>query len=109
MSGASRIEWTQVTWNPVTGCDRISPGCDHCYALTLAARLKAMGQANYQTDGQPPTSGPGFGVATPPGHPWGAASVASVAAGRQLHERPFCRGRDRDAAFRSAVFPGQTR
>ncbi len=45
----------------------------------------------------------------PPGHPWGAASVASVAAGRQLHERPFCRGRDRDAAFRSAVFPGQTR
>lgn len=38
----------------------MSPGCDHCYALTLAARLKAMGQAKYQTDGDPKTSGPGF-------------------------------------------------
>jgi protein gp37 len=66
VSGASRIEWTQTTWNPVTGCDRISPGCDHCYALTLAARLQRRGQAKYQTDGQPPTSGPGFGVATHP-------------------------------------------
>jgi protein gp37 len=63
MTDRSAIEWTQATWNPVTGCDRISPGCDHCYALTLAARLKAMGQAKYQTDGRPPTSGPGFGVA----------------------------------------------
>jgi protein gp37 len=63
MSTTTTIEWTQVTWNPTTGCDRISPGCDHCYALTLAARLKAMGQAKYQTDGHPPTSGPGFGVA----------------------------------------------
>jgi protein gp37 len=62
MTTRSAIEWTQTTWNPVTGCDRISPGCDHCYALTLAARLKAMGQAKYQTDGHPPTSGPGFGV-----------------------------------------------
>ncbi len=67
MSTASRIEWTQVTWNPVTGCDRISPGCDRCYALTLAKRLKAMGQAKYQTDGDPRTSGPGFGVAIHPG------------------------------------------
>jgi protein gp37 len=64
MTDRSTIQWTQATWNPVTGCDRISPGCDHCYALTLAARLKAMGQAKYQTDGRPPTSGPGFGVAT---------------------------------------------
>lgn len=62
MSTASKIEWTQVTWNPVTGCDRISPGCDHCYALTLAKRLKAMGQEKYQHDGDPRTSGPGFGV-----------------------------------------------
>jgi len=66
VSTASRIEWTQATWNPVTGSDRISPGCDHCYALTLAGRLKAMGQAKYQTDGRPPTSGPGFGVAIHP-------------------------------------------
>lgn len=59
----SRIEWTGRTWNPVTGCDRISEGCEHCYALTLAKRLKAMGQPHYQTDGDPRTSGPGFGVA----------------------------------------------
>lgn len=57
------IEWTETTWNPITGCDRISPGCDHCYALTMAKRLKAMGSAKYQTDGDPRTSGPGFGVA----------------------------------------------
>lgn len=57
------IEWTEVTWNPTTGCDRISPGCDNCYALTMAKRLKAMGAAKYQTDGDPRTSGPGFGVA----------------------------------------------
>jgi protein gp37 len=62
MSGASRIEWTQVTWNPVTGCDRISAGCDHCYALALARRFKALGQPKYQADGDPRTSGPGFGV-----------------------------------------------
>jgi protein gp37 len=62
----SRIEWTGITWNPVTGCDRISPGCDHCYALTLAKRLKAMGQARYQHDGNPVTSGPGFAVTCHP-------------------------------------------
>src|ERR1700723_66506 len=56
------IEWTHATWNPTTGCDRISPGCDHCYALTLAKRLKAMGNPKYQNDGDPRTSGPGFGV-----------------------------------------------
>ena len=66
MSTTATIEWTQATWNPTTGCDRISPGCDHCYALTLAKRLKAMGQAKYQTDGDPRTSGPGFGVAIHP-------------------------------------------
>ena len=63
MSTTSRIEWTESTWNPITGCDRISPGCDNCYALTLAKRLKAMGSAKYQTDGDRRTSGPGFGVA----------------------------------------------
>ncbi len=62
----SRIEWTGITWNPVTGCDRISPGCDHCYALTLARRLKAMGQARYQRDGNLATSGPGFAVTCHP-------------------------------------------
>lgn len=63
MGDRSSIEWTEATWNPTTGCDRISQGCDHCYALTLARRLKAMGNAKYQADGDPRTSGPGFGVA----------------------------------------------
>src|SRR5471032_1940200 len=43
----SAIEWTESTWNPVTGCTKISPGCKHCYAERMAARLQAMGQANY--------------------------------------------------------------
>lgn len=57
------IEWASVVWNPTTGCDRISTGCDHCYALKLAKRLKGMGSPKYQTDGDPRTSGPGFGLA----------------------------------------------
>ena len=57
------IQWTDTTWNPTTGCDRVSPGCDNCYALTMAKRLKGMGSAKYQTDGDPRTSGPGFGFA----------------------------------------------
>jgi len=43
----SSIEWTDATWNPVTGCTKISPGCKHCYAERMAKRLKAMGQQNY--------------------------------------------------------------
>jgi protein gp37 len=66
MADRSSIEWTEATWNPVTGCDRISAGCDHCYALALAKRLKAMGAEKYQADGDPRTSGPGFGVTTHP-------------------------------------------
>jgi len=62
MAIGTGIEWTQVTWNPTTGCDRISAGCDNCYALALAKRLKAMGQEKYQNDGDPRTSGPGFGL-----------------------------------------------
>jgi protein gp37 len=62
MAAGTTIEWTEVTWNPTTGCDRISAGCDHCYAMTLAKRLKAMGQVKYQNDGDPRTSGPGFGL-----------------------------------------------
>lgn len=60
------IEWTEVTWNPTTGCDRVSTGCDNCYALTMAKRLKAMGSARYQQDGDPRTSGPGFALAVHP-------------------------------------------
>jgi protein gp37 len=60
---ASAIEWTDEVWNPVTGCDRVSPGCAHCYALELAPRLRAMGIAKYQRarDGGK-SSGPAFGV-----------------------------------------------
>ena len=47
MATQSRIEWTESTWNPLTGCSKISPGCKHCYAERMAKRLKAMGQPNY--------------------------------------------------------------
>jgi len=50
MATKSAIEWTDSTWNPMTGCTKISPGCIHCYAERMALRLQAMGQANY-TDG----------------------------------------------------------
>jgi protein gp37 len=77
------IEWTEVTWNPTTGCDRISAGCDNCYALTLAKRLKAMGAAKYQNDGDPRTSGPGFGLTVHPAallqpYTWTAPSLVFV-------------------------------
>jgi protein gp37 len=55
MATNSSIEWTESTWNPVTGCTKISSGCQHCYAERMARRLKAMGQANYRN---------GFRVAT---------------------------------------------
>lgn len=47
MGDHSSIEWTEATWNPVTGCDKISPGCKHCYAERMAKRLQLMGQPNY--------------------------------------------------------------
>ena len=71
------IEWATKVWNPTTGCDKVSPGCGlprfagddtgGCYALAMARRLKAMGQAKYQQDGDPRTSGPGFGLTLHPG------------------------------------------
>jgi protein gp37 len=80
---ATKIEWTRgddgmpgETWNPTTGCDKISPGCGlprfdgddtgGCYAMSMAKRLKGMGQAKYQNDGDPRTSGPGFGLTVHP-------------------------------------------
>ena len=47
MSTSSAIEWTESTWNPLTGCTKVSPGCKHCYAERMAIRLQAMGQPNY--------------------------------------------------------------
>ncbi len=48
MADRSHIEWTQATWNPVTGCSKVSAGCKNCYAERLAARLQAMGNARYR-------------------------------------------------------------
>ncbi len=47
MSDKSAIEWTDATWNPVTGCDKVSPGCKYCYAEALAKRLQRMGNPRY--------------------------------------------------------------
>lgn len=57
MAQASSIEWTEATWNPVTGCTKISPGCANCYAERMSLRLQAMGQNNYRN---------GFTVTTQP-------------------------------------------
>lgn len=48
MSGTSKIEWTEMTWNPVTGCTKVSTGCRFCYADRMAKRLQAMGQPRYR-------------------------------------------------------------
>jgi protein gp37 len=48
MATTSNIEWTDMTWNPVTGCVKVSQGCKHCYAERMAKRLKAMGAARYR-------------------------------------------------------------
>lgn len=60
------IQWTDETWNPTTGCDQVSPGCDNCYALTMAKRLRGMGSPDYQNDGDSRTSGPGFAATMHP-------------------------------------------
>jgi protein gp37 len=71
MADKSAIEWTDATWNPTTGCDRVSPGCANCYAVPQAKRNQAMARAlgkhvaaedPYMRDGDPRTSGPGFGL-----------------------------------------------
>jgi protein gp37 len=48
MARKTTIEWTEMTWNPVTGCTKVSPGCKHCYAETMARRLVAMGSPRYR-------------------------------------------------------------
>lgn len=66
MGDKTGIEWADASWNPTTGCDQTSPGCDNCYALRQAKRLKLMGSTRYQRDGDPRTSGPGFGLSVHP-------------------------------------------
>ncbi len=48
MADKSAIEWTNATWNPVTGCTQVSPGCDHCYALAFAERFRGVPEHPYQ-------------------------------------------------------------
>ena len=48
MGLGSTIEWTHATWNPVTGCEKVSPGCKNCYAERMSERLRLMGQPNYR-------------------------------------------------------------
>ena len=57
MARGSKIEWTEATWNPVTGCSKFSKGCEHCYAERLCKRLKAMGNKKYE-NGFKPTAHP---------------------------------------------------
>ena len=52
MASTSNIEWTEVTWNPVTGCNKVSPGCKFCYAEVMSKRLKAMGMERYRNEFQ---------------------------------------------------------
>ena len=53
MGDNSKIEWTDATWNPVTGCRKISAGCKHCYAEEVAARMKRMGVKGYENGFEP--------------------------------------------------------
>ena len=48
MGATSNIEWTDATWNPVTGCTKVSPGCDHCYALTFSERFRGVPNHPYE-------------------------------------------------------------
>ena len=50
MATQSTIEWTEQTWNPTTGCTKVSPGCKHCYAEVMARRLHAMGASGYENE-----------------------------------------------------------
>ena len=84
MAQGSGIEWTESTWNPVTGCSKISPGCKHCYAERMAERLQAMGQRNYRN---------GFALTLQP-HMLELPLQLEEAADhlRELDERPLPRG-----------------
>lgn len=62
MAGLSKIEWTESSWNPVTGCTKVSPGCLHCYAERMALRLQAMGNRNYLNGFQVTTHEAALGI-----------------------------------------------
>ena len=80
MATNSHIEWTDATWNPVTGCTKISPGCKHCYAERMANRLQLMGQSELRN---------GFELTLQPQMLELPAAVESAEAHlRQFDERP---------------------
>ena len=84
MSEQTGIEWTDSTWNPVTGCTKISPGCKYCYADRLAPRLKAMGNRRYVN---------GFEITPPPRPGRTPKAVEETKENiRQFHERLVPRG-----------------
>ncbi|PYN74887.1 MAG: hypothetical protein DMD96_29065 [Candidatus Rokuibacteriota bacterium] len=58
MRDNSAIEWTDATWNPVTGCTKVSPCCQHCYAERLALRLRAIGNPRYRRPPRPSQQAP---------------------------------------------------
>src|SRR3954464_11890326 len=104
MADRSAIEWTEATWNPVTGCDEVSPGCAHCYAKTFAERWRGITGHPYEQGFAlrlgPARLGPPLRggvrpppVARPPGAP--AALAQAQAHLRQLDERPLPRGHPR--------------
>ena len=79
MPTRSSIEWTEMTWNPVTGCTKVSQGCKRCYAERMAKRLTAMGSDRYRN---------GFKVTLHPDAPRCTAALAAAAGGvRQFDER----------------------
>ena len=95
MAEHSGIEWTESTWNPLTGCTKVSPGCKHCYAERMSKRLQAMGQPNYRN---------GFKL-TPARKRARKTARMEKATGhfRQLDERPVpqrCAGRVCARSFR---------
>ncbi len=84
MAEHSGIEWTESTWNPLTGCTKVSPGCKHCYAERMAKRLQAMGQPNYRN---------GFKLSSARKRARKAARMEKAAGHfRQLDERPVPQG-----------------
>ena len=87
MADNSRIEWTEATWNPVTGCSKVSPGCAHCYAETFAERWRGTSGHPYEQ---------GFDLRLRPESARTAAAVEATACDlRQLDERPVSRGHPR--------------
>ena len=81
MAGLSDIEWTDATWNPVTGCTMVSPGCTNCYAMRMAARLQAMRHPLYaavtrKSGGRPVWTGKVHLAEAALEHPFAGASRA---------------------------------